>query len=303
MGVRLVEKVNVPFAGCRVDRENGVIRGVLLCGAESRNGRSYPASLWPKTIAKYEGVPVHADHGRERRVGDRIGWVSNARVVDGRPRGDANFLLSHPLVPPVLEAAERNPSLFGFSHVCLANTRRVSGRETVESVERVEALDLVADPATTGSLFESIQRGHVMTSAAKASTTRLLESLQASAPAGLRGSLRRVLTELDARNHADAVGRAFLEAGHAVWTALLAGEMTLADAIDKFRRLHKGHAEGGGSGAPALESRVPTGSAFAESLRHGTPTGRVPTGSEFATSLRYGCTEADMRRFVNQIRS
>jgi len=32
-------------------------------------------------------------------------------------------------------------------------------------------------------------------------------------------------------------------------------------------------------------------------------TGRVPTGSEFATSLRYGCTEADMRRFVNQIRS
>jgi len=271
MSVRLVEKVTAPFAGCRVDRQTGVIRNVLLCGAESKNGRSYGASLWPKSIAKYEGAPIHADHGRERRVGDRIGWISNARVVDGRPRGDANFLTSHPLVPPILEAAERRPSLFGFSHVALADTRRVNGRETVESISKIEAVDLVADPATVAGLYESVQRGQAMTSATKTSATRLLESLQATAPAGLRGSLRKVLVELDLKDHRDATTRAFEQAGHATWTAFIEGEIGEDDMLAKFRKLAKGHRDAGGSGdtsgTPALEGRVPVGSAFAESLR------------------------------------
>jgi len=227
-------------------------------------------------------------------------------VVDGRPRGDANFLLSHPLTAPILEAAERNPSLFGFSHVCVANTRRVSGRETVESVERVEALDLVADPATTGGFFESVQRGQTMTTA-KASATRLLEGIQATAPAGLRGSLRKVLVELDTSRHQNATTVAFEQAGHSIWTAYLAGELSEDDMLARLKKLARGHKDAGGSGdtsgTPALEGRVPTGSAFAESLRYGTPTGRVPTGSGFAESIRHGCTSADVRRFLNHIRS
>jgi hypothetical protein len=145
-----------PFASSRVNREAGYIDGVLICGVQSRNGRDYPTAVLSRDYAKYENAPVNADHGDESTVGRRLGWFTDVRPgSDGRPRGRLNVLKAHPLAESVFEAAERNPALFGMSHVAVCGTKRINGRETVESINKVLSIDLVADPATTTSLYES----------------------------------------------------------------------------------------------------------------------------------------------------
>lgn len=147
-----------PFAASKVNREAGYIDGVLICGVTSRNGRDYPPHVLARDFARYESAPVNADHGDESTVGRRLGWFSDVKPGDdGRPRGRLNVLKAHPLAEAVFEAAERNPSLFGMSHVAVCGTKRVNGRETVESINKVLSIDLVADPATTKSLYESFQ--------------------------------------------------------------------------------------------------------------------------------------------------
>lgn len=166
---RLTERIAAPFAGCRVNRESGTISGVLICGTESANGRDYPAAVLRRDHALYEGRPVNCDHGRESTVDRRLGWFSGvAPGADGRPRGTLNLLKSHPMFERVMEAAERNPALYGFSHVAMCETRRSrEGREVVEAIKSVESIDLVADPATTKGLFEAVGDGSSNQSAQK----------------------------------------------------------------------------------------------------------------------------------------
>ncbi len=153
---RITERVAVPFQGAKVNLESGTIDDVLICGHESANGRDYPAEVFRRDFKAYEGRPVNCDHGREPSVDRRFGWFSNVRVgEDGRPRGTLNVLTTHPMAARVLEAADRNPALFGFSHVAMCETRTANGREIVEAIKRVESIDLVAEPATTKGLFES----------------------------------------------------------------------------------------------------------------------------------------------------
>lgn len=154
------ERLAAPFtADVRVNRELGYIDNVLICGTTSRNGRDYPAEVLRRDHAKYEGVPVNADHKDAPGVADRVGWFSNVRPgSDGRPRGRLNVLKSHPMADRVFEAAERRPQLFGMSHVATCSTARRNGRETVESINKVISIDLVADPATTTSLYESTMK-------------------------------------------------------------------------------------------------------------------------------------------------
>ena len=150
------------FAGGKVNREGGFIDDVLICGTSSANNRDYPTAVFRRDFAKYEGRPVNADHGREATVSRRLGWFSNVKVgEDGKPRGRLNLLKSHDLYESVMEAAERNPALYGMSHVAMCKTRRdiSTGREVVESIEEVESIDLVADPATTPGFFESRRKG------------------------------------------------------------------------------------------------------------------------------------------------
>lgn len=154
-----------PFDGCKVDRDAGVIRGVRVCGLSSRNqGRRYP---WDKLDPSvYEGRPVNCGHGRDDR-GDvppaaRIGWLANVRPDPNGPRADLHILNSHPLAAQVYEAAERNPALYGLSHVAHCRTRWEGGVEVIESIGRVDSVDLVADPATTRGIYESHSRRNAM---------------------------------------------------------------------------------------------------------------------------------------------
>ena len=144
-----------------VDREAGIIRGVRILGPVSANGRKYVPSAISGALAMYEGRPVNANHpprsapDSDRQVQDRIGWLSGVKLTDGGLSGDLNILTGHPLASAVLEAADRNPALFGLSHNAEGRTRRENGSTLVEEIVRVRSVDLVSDPASTKSLFES----------------------------------------------------------------------------------------------------------------------------------------------------
>jgi hypothetical protein len=168
-------------APTQIDREAGIIRGVKLCGFESKNGRTYPSDVLEKARPLYEGRVVNANHDRkngERNVGDRLGRFVNVGLRNGQGLyGDFEVLTSHPLAESVFEAAQRMPSLFGFSHNIEGRIKVAGGKQVVEQIAKVHSIDLVADPATVKSMFESEDTGPFRT------LREVVESLEQTAPA------------------------------------------------------------------------------------------------------------------------
>jgi hypothetical protein len=263
---RITERTAAPFTNCRADRAAGAIHNVLICGTASANGRDYPVSVFKRDFAKYENRPVNCDHGREATVERRFGWFSNVRPgPDGRPRGTLNCLKSHPMYERVMEAAERNPALFGFSHVAMCRTRPGEhGREVVEAIESVESIDLVAEPATTKGLFEN-RNSTVKTTLRNVIRTyrdRLSEDqkraarqllLLAEEDAGMNDMMDAPVDqppEASATDPDQAINDAFKQAMHAQVDALLDESHSLNEFIAKIRELYKSRAKLTGSNGP-----------------------------------------------------
>lgn len=300
---RLTERINAPLAGGRVNREAGTIGDVLICGFESANGRDYPVAVFQRDYRKYEGKAVNIDHGKDETVERRFGWFSDVRVDEsGKPRGTLNCLKTHPLFNRVMEAAERNPAMFGFSHVADCTTRYEGGREIIESINEVVSIDLVANPATTKSLFEGKQpmtltvktlcEGLIKSPFTKANQVLALKRLaemdgmgDAPVPA-----MDTPPAEVEETGHEEAIDTAFEQAGHAIWSAFVSGKLDLAEALKKIKELAKGHGNvSGGADTSAdtdttstdtdtepdmKESRIPLEQVIAECATHGyEPTG------------------------------
>lgn len=144
----------------RVDRERKVIRDVKVLGLVSKNGRRYTRDAIREAARLYEGRKVKANHPRKpneiRDVDDTLGWFEGIEIrEDGLYAREFHYLESHPLSARIVEAADRNPALFGFSHNIQGDTRdEADGTETVTRITEVRSVDLVDDPATTGGLFE-----------------------------------------------------------------------------------------------------------------------------------------------------
>jgi hypothetical protein len=136
-----------------VDREAGVIRGLKVCGLESRNGRKYPLETLREALALYSNVPCNINHGNPE-VNDRLGrWVNPRLEADGI-YADLEYLKSHPMAERIIEAAERMPNVLGFSHNAEGDGEFFEGVWVVKKITEVRSVDLVADPATTNGLFE-----------------------------------------------------------------------------------------------------------------------------------------------------
>lgn len=147
----------------KVDREAGVIRGVRILGAESKNGREYSEPAMRQAATIYEGLGVNTNHpardkaSMERPVEDGIGWLSNVAYVPEQKAvvGELNVLKSHPFADRLFEAAERNPQRFGLSHNADGKVVKKGQKRIVESIELVRSVDVVQSPATNAGLFES----------------------------------------------------------------------------------------------------------------------------------------------------
>ncbi len=149
----------------RVDREKGVIYGAKILGAKSKNGGRYPRAAREAAKAKYEGIVINVNHprrdkpGDERKVEERFGVASNIQITDDGTYADVAYLKSHPMADSVAEAAERKElsNIFGFSHNAVTVQSDQDGEVVHESISKVRSVDLVADPATTKGVFESMK--------------------------------------------------------------------------------------------------------------------------------------------------
>ncbi len=143
-----------------VDRQNGIIRGVKVLGPTSRNGREYTADALRKGVGLYENIRVgigHLERHEARRYQDVIGRLENARVQTGGIYADLRFNPKHALAEQLAWDAEHAPGNVGLSHDVEGRIVRSNGRVMVEEIIAVRSVDLVADPATTGGLFEEEQ--------------------------------------------------------------------------------------------------------------------------------------------------
>lgn len=147
-----------------VDDAAGIIRGVKIVGTKSRNGRRYTMEALRSAIPMYEGVAVNIDHPHDdpdetRSSYDRFGLIKNVREGNDGLYGDLHYLTSHKMAPSVVEDAKKGLGLFGMSHNASGDGYTENdGTRVIDRILEVRHVDLVADPATTNSLFESRNR-------------------------------------------------------------------------------------------------------------------------------------------------
>lgn len=143
----------------KVDRDAGVIRGVKVLGKKSLHRRTYSDKSMDQAVVLYEGKGVNIDHrdkdnpNADRSVAEGFGRLKDVRREKTGIFADLHFLKSHPLAEQVCETAERMPEQFGLSHD--ADGSMNHKRNLVEELQKVYSVDLVRNPATNTSLFES----------------------------------------------------------------------------------------------------------------------------------------------------
>lgn len=158
-------EAHVAESAHQIDRENGIIRHVKILGRVSKNGREYSPKAMAEARDLYEGVGVNLNHVRpgpdgrtpERRVEDGFGEFRGVAVESDGLFGDLHYNRKHREADKVAEDAERFPKQFGMSHDAEGDIVHRNGKDVVESITRVKSVDLVRNPATTKSFFESTE--------------------------------------------------------------------------------------------------------------------------------------------------
>jgi hypothetical protein len=160
--MRLLEYSSAIVSGAtRVDREAGIIRDVAILSPHSSNNRSYTPQAIQNAAPLYEGKSVFIDHqinipetGRSYR--DKIGTLVGVRYQEGKLRGDLRVNLGHANAAQLLYDAEHNPSAVGLSHDADGVAVERDGQRVIESITKVRSVDLVAEPSSVTSLYESV---------------------------------------------------------------------------------------------------------------------------------------------------
>lgn len=144
----------------RVDADAGIIYGVKLLGAVSRNKRRYAKTALESAKTAFEGRGMTLNHDR-KRGGDRgveedVAFAKDVEVREDGAYGDIHIYKSHAHGPLLLERAQKAPNSFGVSqHAHCEATEGDDGWLDVSKVLECVSLDFVKDPATTKGLFES----------------------------------------------------------------------------------------------------------------------------------------------------
>lgn len=143
-----------------VDRENGLVTGVKILGPSSKNGRTYSEKAMREAVGLYEGAKVNIDHptkaGDSRSYRDRFGKLESVEYRQGKGLyGNLRFNPKHALAEQFAWDAENSPESTGLSHNAEGKTTGKRGSMVVESISKVNSVDVVADPATNISLREA----------------------------------------------------------------------------------------------------------------------------------------------------
>lgn len=160
----------------RYDLAKGEVYDVRVLGARSKNGHDYPETTRRAVLPLLEGATVYIDHpkgkGNGRSLRERF-----ARLTGLEDRGDATYAKKltfnphHEYAPTFCWLLANDPDGIGLSINARGDTKRVGGRELVERINHVHSVDLVDNPATNKSLFESTMNPDALTDPAGTDTT------------------------------------------------------------------------------------------------------------------------------------
>lgn len=160
--VNLLEDSYRPLAKAPI--QNGCeVQGVKVLGIRSRNGREYPLDVIRKAAPLYEGVKVNLDHPKpnqiDRTYNERFGRLKNVRVKGDGLYADLVFNPHHHMAESFRWWATNDPNAVGLSHNASARIADGYGvaPDRVIEIQKVSSVDLVADPATTTGLMESLK--------------------------------------------------------------------------------------------------------------------------------------------------
>lgn len=157
---QVCETANSAGRTLRVDREAGIIHGAKLLGLTSGNGRDYTRTALEGARSLYEGAKLNLNHPDTKRPNqprdyrDRFGRVKNVVLESDGLYGDLHINPRHPNAEQLFWDAENAPENVGCSPNHVIRTVKRNGRTVVEAIQRVNSVDVVADPATTKTLFE-----------------------------------------------------------------------------------------------------------------------------------------------------
>lgn len=163
----------------KIDEENGVLHDLVCLGPVSANGRDYPESTQRAALPLMEGRQSFVNHAKgaaEPSVYDLLGVWRDLYVKEGKTWGKFHYFKTHRLAPTLVEAARRpelNTSL-GFSINARGRVESRGARQVVESLERVDSIDCVSQPASVAGLYESRQSMNTV--------RQLIESLKPRRP-------------------------------------------------------------------------------------------------------------------------
>lgn len=148
-----------------VDLTKGIAYGVKVVGFVSKNGRYYKPSALQQAVPLYEGIKVYFDHVEDkdaklgRKFGEKFGVLRKVHFVENAGVfADLHFNPKHQYAEQFAWDANNDPESLGLSHhatTLTARSRDRHNRTVVEQIVKVKSVDVVPDPATTQSLFES----------------------------------------------------------------------------------------------------------------------------------------------------
>jgi hypothetical protein len=131
---------------------------VKVLGFTSANGRIYDFAAVKEAIQKYEKAPVNKDHNMEEpSFSDRLGWLENVTLQKDGLYADFHYNPHAEGIESFLWFAEHNGlGDVGFSHLVSGKySVDPDGTERITRIDKVKSVDLVANPATTKTIFES----------------------------------------------------------------------------------------------------------------------------------------------------
>jgi hypothetical protein len=269
----------------RIDEDAGVIYGVKLCGRFSENSHGFPGvtegteytrEALKGAVPLYEGAKVYLRHLQRNKPADGqrgpfdyIGVIRNARYDDKSdcPRGDLHYRKTHPDSAQLVEDVKRDMGGFGLSHhVPPGKFSHVvkSGRLVINRITAVKSVDLVDDPATTRTLFESRAMPTTLRALLESRLAKLSPARRAVAQALLEDDLPGMDAPVDAPMDAPADADAGGDPEDQLWqgflaacTSILSGEGTAKEKGKKITEYLAAHEKLTGSSEPKAEPEAP----------------------------------------------
>ena len=145
----------------QIDKEKMVINRVALLSSISANKREYTENCLAKSVNLLEGAKCYADHdlsGKTRGVRDLIGIYRGVVNEGKKVFGNLHILNDGgEMSQKMLAIVEQMPDIVGNSISARGKYHIENGIDIIEELTKVNSVDIVTNPATTSSLFESIE--------------------------------------------------------------------------------------------------------------------------------------------------